>query len=60
QRYANMGYLSSWAKQEFKTIAEKNRFFEKLGEILQPGQQEKLAQLGKNAKADEIINMFEC
>ncbi|MCK4886612.1 MAG: hypothetical protein KAS96_04440, partial [Planctomycetes bacterium] len=27
QYYGNMGYLSDWAKQEFKTVAEKNRFF---------------------------------
>jgi len=58
QRYANMGYLSGWAKQKFETVAEKNRFFEKLGEILQPCQQEKLAKLDGNIAADGIINLF--
>ena len=58
QRWAGMGYLSSWAKGQFRTVAEKNRFFEKLGEILQPDRQEKLAELGENATADEIINLF--
>jgi len=58
QRYAKMGYLSDWAKQKFANVAEKNRFFEKLGEILRPCQQEKLAQLDENIAPEEIINLF--
>jgi len=36
QKEAGMGYLSPWAQSQFKSVADKNRFFIRLGERLAP------------------------
>ncbi|KKK83917.1 hypothetical protein LCGC14_2788570, partial [marine sediment metagenome] len=45
QKQSGMGYTSKWAEENFKTRADKNAFFEKLGSSLEVGQEEFLGGL---------------
>jgi len=42
QRGSGLGYLSDWAKKNFKSVSAKNDFFEKLGRQLQPATEDRL------------------
>ncbi|HXF09504.1 MAG TPA: hypothetical protein VN625_01885 [Desulfuromonadaceae bacterium] len=55
QRGSDMGYLSNWAKENFKSVSDKNSFFEKLGQKLQPAGENKLEKLSANVKSAEIL-----
>lgn len=55
QRQANLGYMSKWAGQTFKNVADKNSFFEKLGQILNPGNEHQLSGMKSNSKPEEIL-----
>jgi hypothetical protein len=55
QRRAGMGYLSSWAKNSFASVADKNKFFERLGCELQPGRENVLEALDSKATPSEIL-----
>jgi hypothetical protein len=55
QRQAGLGYTSAWAKQNFRTVAGKNEFFEKLGRQLQPAAEDKLKGLPATIRPGEII-----
>jgi hypothetical protein len=55
QRGSGLGYLSDWAKKNFKSVSDKNSFFEKLGQKLQPAVENKLEKLSANVKPDEIL-----
>jgi hypothetical protein len=59
QRQADMGYMSKWAEQTFKDVAEKNRFFEKLGKILNPQNEHKLSGLLSNSKPQDVLSVLE-
>ena len=37
QAKAGMGYLSDWAKENFDTVEDKNAFFKRVGETVEPG-----------------------
>ncbi len=45
QKQCGMGYTSDWAKENFKTRADKNTFFEKLGSTLEVSKEELLGEL---------------
>ncbi|MCK5174710.1 MAG: hypothetical protein KAR47_15055, partial [Planctomycetes bacterium] len=45
QKQCGMGYTSDWAKENFKTRADKNTFFEKLGSTLEVANEELLGEL---------------
>jgi len=45
QKQCGMGYTSGWARDNFKTRAEKNEFFEKLGSTLEVSEEELLGGL---------------
>jgi PHP domain-containing protein len=45
QKQCGMGYKSKWANENFKTRADKNAFFEKLGITLQVANEELLGEL---------------
>ena len=36
QRLAGMGYLSSWADDQFSSVSEKNQFYAQFGEVFSP------------------------
>jgi len=58
QRQLELGYTSQWAGEQFESIKAKNAFFEKLGQILAPGDQKKLAQFGVSSKPEDIIKLI--
>ncbi len=58
QRNAGLGYTSDWAESNFKSITEKNKFFESVGMSLQPQKQNILANLTDNSTGKEILDLI--
>ncbi|MBA7662487.1 hypothetical protein ES703_70516 [subsurface metagenome] len=54
QQQCGLGYMSNWAKKNFRSAAEKNEFFRALGSSLEPGQEDKLIGLSEDATVEEI------
>lgn len=60
QRYAGMGYLSEWAKDQFSSIPEKNDFFARFGEIFSPrGDAALQDELQDNLGQQEVLALAE-
>jgi len=55
QRESGLGYLSGWAKKNFKSAKAKNDFFEKLGRELQPAKEDKLRGLPPDVTPEAIL-----
>ncbi len=55
QQKCSLGYTSEWAKRNFKNAAKKNEFFEKLGSLLDPKDEDKLNDLSENMTAEQIL-----
>jgi len=56
QQKCGLGYTSDWAKKNFKSAAEKNEFFQQLGNILEPEKEDKLSGLSEDVTAKEILD----
>lgn len=56
QQKAGLGYTSDWAKKNFKGLQERNEFFQKLGSLLKPEQENNLADLSNDVTAQQILN----
>jgi hypothetical protein len=57
QQKCGLGYTSEWAKRNFKGVAQKNEFFQALGSLLQPKEEDKLANLNDNATPKQILEL---
>ncbi len=57
QQKCGLGYTSEWAKRNFKGVAEKNEFFQSLGSLLQPEEEDKLVSLNENTTPKEILEL---
>lgn len=55
QRHAGLGYLSTWARKHFPTVAARNEFFSTLGRLLSPEKEERLRKLPANVTTDTIL-----
>ncbi len=55
QQKCGLGYTSNWAKKNFNSVAEKNKFFQVLGSTLEPQHEDRLAGLSEDATAEEIL-----
>jgi predicted TIM-barrel fold metal-dependent hydrolase len=55
QQKCGLGYTSKWAKESFATVAEKNEFFQELGSLLQPEQEDKLDSIVADATPEQIL-----
>ncbi|MBN2594683.1 MAG: hypothetical protein JXA81_14335, partial [Sedimentisphaerales bacterium] len=55
QRQSGMGYTSKWAKKNFENVADRNKFFEEVGDLLKPEQEDNLAGLNKDVSPKEIL-----
>ncbi len=55
QRGGGLGYLSGWAKENFKTVGAKNDFFEKLGRELQPDHEDRLNDMPSDVTPEQIF-----
>jgi hypothetical protein len=56
QHQCGLGYISEWAKKNFKDIEEKNEFFQTVGSSMQPQHEDKLGGLSENVTAREILD----
>jgi len=56
QRQCGLGYMSDWAKKNFKDVVEKNEFFETVGNSLQPQDEDKLGGLSEDVTTREILD----
>ena len=55
QQKCGLGYTSNWAKENFKSAAEKNEFFRKLGDLLHPEQEDKLVNITADWTPGQIL-----
>lgn len=55
QQTCGLGYLSNWAKNNFSEVAAKNEFFEKIGRLLKPAQQDIFIELAETVAPNEIL-----
>jgi len=56
QRKCGLGYTSAWTRRNFKSAAEKNRFFEQVGRSLKPRHEGNLSGLNDGSTAQEILD----
>ena len=56
QQKCGLGYTSEWAKNNFKSAAEKNEFFQKLGTRLGPKREDELSGLDEAVSPEEILD----
>jgi hypothetical protein len=56
QQKCGLGYTSEWAMDNFKSVTNKNEFFQQLGETLEPKDEDKLIGLNKNITHREILD----
>ena len=60
QRLAGMGYLSTWAEDQFSDVAAKNEFFARFGEIFSPRGDEALQdELSDSLGSGDVISLAE-
>ena len=59
QREIGIGYLGPWAEANFKSLAEKNTFFEAAGRALQPGAEGKLSGVDANVSPARLIDKLQ-
>lgn len=57
QQQCGLGYTSDWAKKNFEDTAGKNEFFRKVGSLLEPQQEGKLAGLSADTTAEQILDI---
>jgi hypothetical protein len=57
QQKCSLGYTSDWAKKNFEDTAGKNEFFRKVGSLLEPQQEDKLAGLNADATVEQILDI---
>ena len=57
QQKCGLGYTSKWAEKIFQSTAEKNKFFESLGSLLEPEDEEKITGLSPDVTAGKILDM---
>jgi hypothetical protein len=55
QRKCGLGYTSIWAKKNFENVADRNKFFEEVGNLLKPEQQDSLAGLNEDVTPEDIL-----
>ena len=59
QKQLSLGYLSDWAKDNFTTTADKNDFYEKVGTLLDPANEDLLNELeGTKITPEQILEKF--
>jgi hypothetical protein len=55
QRQCGLGYTSEWADAQLGSAEHKNAFFEEVGSVLQPHQEDRLSELSNNTGPDDIL-----
>jgi hypothetical protein len=55
QRQRGLGYLSAWACDRLRAVAERNDFFETVGRTLEPAREDRLADLPSDPSPAQIL-----
>jgi len=55
QRECGLGYLSSWAKDSFSSVAAKNNFFDAAGRALRPDTEKRLSALNAGMTPKQLL-----
>jgi len=55
QRQCGLGYKSDWSKNNFKTRAEKNKFFAQIGRSVEPAAEDILKKFNISSSHEQII-----
>ena len=58
QRQANIGYIGPWAEKVFSNKIEKNQFFEQLGKIASPENENRLSGLPTDPMPEDILSIL--
>jgi hypothetical protein len=56
QRKCRLGYTSKWADENFDSVAKKNQFFETIGHLLEPKNEDILSGFDQHTTTDEILD----
>ncbi|MHC4571212.1 MAG: PHP domain-containing protein [Planctomycetota bacterium] len=56
QQRAGLGYNGNWAKKNFIGLVERNEFFRKIGNSLEPQREDILADFSEDATAQQILD----
>ena len=59
QRQANIGYMNKWAAQSHKSIADRSRFFERLGIMLNPANEHQLSNLPSDPRPEDLLSALQ-
>ena len=59
QQRCGLGYTSNWARKNFKSTAEKNEFFQEVGSLLQPEQENRLVSITADATPGQILEKID-
>ncbi|MHC4745529.1 MAG: hypothetical protein ACYS8Z_26745, partial [Planctomycetota bacterium] len=55
QQNCGLGYVGKWAEENFRSVQNKNQFYQTLGASLDPKNEDKLAQLKENNTPEQIL-----
>ena len=55
QKQCKLGYLSDWSEKNFSSTAEKNQFYQTVGEKLDPERQDLLTSFNTETEPDRIL-----
>ena len=55
QQQCGLGYTSEWAKRNFGSVAEKNEFYRRVGEMLNPEYENEVAGLSEEVDPKEVL-----
>jgi hypothetical protein len=55
QQRCGLGYTSEWAKRNFRSIAEKNEFYRRVGDMLKPECENELEGLTVQSKPEQVL-----
>ena len=58
QQQCGLGYTSQWAKENFGSTKEKNEFFEKLGRLLEPENEDQCSNFDGESSPARILERF--
>ena len=59
QQKCGLGYTSNWAKKRFDSVKKKNEFYEAIGNLLEPTDEDMLAGFDRDSSASEILDKVE-
>jgi hypothetical protein len=59
QRECGIGYVSPWAEKSFRSLADKNRFFEAAGRALRPGAEDRLSAIDANVAPARLLERLQ-